>query len=170
MIFTQTPILGAYLVDIEAQYDERGFFSRSMCEEDFARHGLNGGFVQQSVSFNNRRGILRGMHFQAAPHEEEKLVRVTMGSIWDVILDMRPHSSSYQCWFGVELTADNRRAIYVPKGVAHGFQTLSERAEVFYQMTVPYHPESARNVHWRDPAFSIEWPDPDGAILSVRDS
>lgn len=170
MIFAPTMIPGAYLIDIEPLTDERGFFARSMCEEDFARHGLNGRFVQQSISFNSKKGILRGMHFQAPPHEEEKLVRVTQGSIWDVILDIRSHSPAFRRWFSVQLSAENRRALYVPKGVAHGFQTLSETAEVFYQMTAPYHPAAARNVHWRDTAFSIAWPDPDGAILSSRDS
>lgn len=170
MIFTPTTIPGAYLIDIEPQSDERGFFARSMCEEDFARQGLNGRFVQQSVSFNNRKGILRGMHFQAAPYEEEKLVRVTQGSIWDVILDVRPQSPSFRRWFSVQLSAENRRALYIPKGVAHGFQTLSDTAEVFYQMTVSYQPQAARTIHWRDPAFGIAWPNPEGAILSARDS
>ena len=170
MIFTATTIPGAYLVDIEPHRDERGFFARTMCEEDFTRQGLNGRFVQQSVSLNNRKGIVRGMHFQAAPHEEEKLVRVTQGIVWDVILDVRERSPAFGRWFSVELSAENRRALYIPKGVAHGFQTLSDNAEVFYQMTVPYHPESARNIHWRDPAFGIDWPHPGDAILSPRDS
>jgi dTDP-4-dehydrorhamnose 3,5-epimerase len=167
--FSTAPIAGAYLIDIEPQADERGFFARTVCAEEFGRHGLNAGFVQQSVSFNARKGIVRGMHYQAAPHQEDKLVRVTRGAVWDAILDLRPDSPSHGKWFGVELSADNRRALYIPKGVAHGFQTLTDDTEVHYQMTVPYCPDAARGLHWRDPQFGIAWPDPDGAILSERD-
>jgi len=169
MIFTETPIAGAYLIDIEPQVDERGFFSRTMCSDEFARFGLNAQFVQQSISFNARKAIVRGLHYQAAPHEEEKLVRVTQGEIWDVVLDLRPASPTFRQWFGIVLTVENRRAIYIPKGVAHGFQTMTERSEVLYQMTVPYCAQAARGVYWRDPALAIAWPDPAGAIISQRD-
>lgn len=170
MKFTATLIPGAFLVEPEPHTDERGFFARTVCRDDFARHGLNGDFVQQSVSWNNRRSILRALHVQAAPHGEEKLVRVTTGSIFDVIVDLRPESPAFKQWVGVELSADNRRALYIPKGVAHGFQTLSDTAEVFYQMTVPFHPASSGGLRWNDPAFGVAWPDPEGAILSARDA
>jgi dTDP-4-dehydrorhamnose 3,5-epimerase len=169
MTITQTPIAGAWLVDIEPQVDERGFFARTVCSAQFAAAGMRAEFVQQSVSFNIHKGIVRGLHYQAAPHAEEKLVRVTQGEIWDVIVDLRPHSPTFRQWHGVVLTADNRRALYIPQGVAHGFQTLAAASEVFYQMTVAFCEEAARGVHWRDPGFAIAWPDPDGAIISRRD-
>lgn len=168
MRFTATPIGGACVVDIESHADARGFFARTVCAEEFARHGLNARFVQQSVSRSLGRGVLRGMHFQAAPHEEEKLVRVTGGAIWDVILDLRPASPSYRQWFGIELSSENHTALYIPKGVAHGFQTLTDSAEVLYQMTAPYTPAAERGVLWSDAAFAIAWPvlNP---IVSARD-
>jgi dTDP-4-dehydrorhamnose 3,5-epimerase len=168
MKFSATPVAGAYLVEIEARLDARGFFARTVCEEQFAEHGLNARFVQQSVSRSNGRGILRGMHFQAAPHAEEKLVRVTAGAVWDAIVDLRPDSPSYLRWFGIELSADSRAALYIPKGVAHGFQVLSESAEVMYQMTAPYAPQAERGVLWSDAAFGIAWPIAD-PIVSERD-
>lgn len=169
MIIAATPIAGAFVVDIEARTDERGFFARSVCAGEFARAGLAAAFVQQSISFNAEKGIVRGMHYQAAPHEEEKLVRVTQGEIWDVILDLRRGSPSFGKWHALLLSAENRRAVYIPKGVAHGFQTLAPASEVFYQMTVAYCEQASRGVHWRDPAFNIAWPDPAGAIMSQRD-
>lgn len=168
MRITATTIAGAHLVEIEPHADARGFFARTVCEEQFARQGLNARFVQQSVSRSLGRGILRGMHFQAAPHEEEKLVRVTSGAIWDVILDLRPASPSYRQWFGIELSAQNHAALYIPKGVAHGFQTLTDSAEVMYQMTAAYVPAAERGVLWSDDAFGIAWPVPD-PIVSARD-
>jgi dTDP-4-dehydrorhamnose 3,5-epimerase len=168
MRFTPTTIPGAYLVEIAPHADARGFFARTVCEEEFASHGLNARFVQQSVSHSLGRGILRGMHFQAAPHEEEKLVRVTSGAIWDVILDLRPASPSYRRWFGIELSAQNHTALYIPKGVAHGLQTLTDSAEVMYQMTAPYVPNAERGVLWSDSAFGIAWPVAD-PIVSARD-
>lgn len=170
MIIAATPIHGAYVIDIEPLADARGFFSRTVCTDAFARAGLATAFVQQSISFNADKGIVRGMHYQHTPHEEEKLVRVTEGEIWDVLLDLRPHSPNFGQWHAVRLSAANRRAVYIPKGVAHGFQTLAPASEVFYQMTVPYSAQDARGVHWRDPAFNICWPDTEGAIVSQRDS
>ena len=167
--YTDTLIPGAFLVDIEPLTDERGFFARTVCREEFARRGASADFLQQSVSFNNRRGILRGLHYQVAPHAEEKLVRVTTGAVFDVIVDLRPDSSARARWFGVELSADNRRAIYIPKGVAHGFQTLTDNAEVFYQMTMAFHPESTQGIRWDDPVIDVAWPDVPGAILSDKD-
>ncbi len=169
MKFTRTPIAGAFMIEPEASTDARGFFARTVCDEQFAQHGLNARFVQQSISRSEGRGILRGMHYQCAPHEEEKLVRVTCGAVWDVLLDLRPDSPSFLRWFGAELSADNHAAFYIPKGVAHGFQTLSERAEVMYQMTVAYAPSCERGVLWNDSAFGISWPLPE-PILSARDT
>jgi dTDP-4-dehydrorhamnose 3,5-epimerase len=168
MIFTPAPIPAAWLIAPEPLTDTRGFFARTVCQGDFAEHGLNANFVQQSVSFNNCRGILRGMHYQATPHEEEKLVRVTTGAIWDVMLDLRPDSPTFRQWFGVELSAQNHLALYIPKGVAHGFQTLSATAEVTYQMTSFYTPDAERGILWCDSTMGIVWPIPD-PIVSARD-
>lgn len=158
MKFSPTALAGACIIDIEPVPDERGFFARSWCREEFARHGLNPDLVQCSVSFNKKRGTLRGVHYQAKPHEETKVVRCTRGVIYDVIVDLRPESSTFRKWIAVELSADNRRMLYIPAGLAHGFQSLADDTEVFYQISTPYHPESARGVRWDDPAFGIEWP------------
>ncbi len=169
MIFTPTPIDGAWLVDPEPLADERGFFARTVCVEAFAERGLNGRFVQQSVSRNTRAGILRGMHIQYEPAGEDKLVRVTTGAIFDAILDLRPYSPSYRQWFSVELSAQNQRALYIPKGVAHGFQTLTELSEVFYQMTVPFAPAHSGGVRWDDPEIGIAWPPCAARLISAKD-
>jgi dTDP-4-dehydrorhamnose 3,5-epimerase len=169
VIFTPTTIAGAWLIDLERNKDERGFFARSFCKNDFDRRGLHSEFRQCSVSFNSRAGTLRGLHYQAPPHGEIKIVRVTRGAIYDVIVDIRPHSHSYRSWFGVELTADNYRQLYIPECVAHGFQSLVDGSEVYYQISTEYVPEAARGIRWNDPAFSIQWPAADGTILSPRD-
>lgn len=156
--FLPTPLAGAFVLDLKRHEDERGFFARSFCREEFVENGLNPDVAQCNVSFNPSRGTLRGMHFQTAPHAEDKLVRSTRGAIWDVIVDLRPDSPTYKKWYGVELSATTRRAIYVPKGFAHGFQTLTDDAEVLYMMAEFYHPDSASGVRWDDPAFGIEWP------------
>lgn len=169
MIFTPTPIPGAWIVDIEPREDARGFFARSWCREEFSRHGLDARLVQCSISFNRRRHTLRGMHYQAEPHQEPKLVRCTRGRMWDVVLDLRRDSPAFRRWHGVELTAENRRALFVPAGCAHGFLTLEDNVEVLYQMGEFYHPESARGVRWNDPAFGIAWP-ADAPLLSERDA
>lgn len=169
MIFTATSLAGAWHVDVEPRSDERGFFARSYCAEEFARQGLGPELRQCSVSFNDRRGTLRGMHYQAAPHAEHKLVRCTAGAVFDVIVDLRPDSPTFQAWHGVELSADNRRALFVPPGTAHGFLTLSDAAEVYYMISVPHAPEHARGVRWNDPAFAIAWPF-EPSILSSRDA
>ena len=158
MIFTETKLTGAFIIDVDPHEDERGFFARSWCEDEFKQHGLNPRLVQCNISFNKKRGTLRGMHYQAAPFAEAKVVRCTMGAIYDVIIDLRPDSSTFKQWFAVELTAENRRALYVPEDFAHGFQTLTDNAEVFYQMAEFFHPECARGVKWNDPAFGILWP------------
>ena len=158
MKFSPMALAGACIIDIEPVPDERGFFARSWCREEFARHGLNPDLAQCSISFNKKHGTLRGMHYQTKPHEETKVVRCTHGAIYDVIVDLRPESSTFQKWIAVELSADNRRMLYVPPGFAHGFQSLVDDTEVFYQISAIYHPESARGVRWNDPAFGIEWP------------
>lgn len=158
MKFTETPLAGAFVVDIEPHADERGFFARTVSTEEFERHRLNAHFVQQSVSFNALKGTLRGLHFQAAPHEEDKLVRVTKGAVFDVIVDLRPNSSSFGKWFGVELSSANHRQLYVPKGFAHGFQTLEDNSEVLYAMTVPYAPGFGRGIRWDDTEVNVHWP------------
>lgn len=158
MKFSPTALVGACIIDIEPVPDERGFFARSWCREEFARHGLNPDLAQCSISFNKKRGTLRGMHYQAKPHEETKVVRCTRGAIYDVIVDLRPESPTFRKWIAVELSADNRRMLYIPAGFAHGFQSLTDDTEVFYQISAPYYPESARGVRWDDPAFGIEWP------------
>ncbi len=157
MKFIPTKLAGAYIVELEPIRDDRGFFGRSFCQQEFAEHGLNPQLVQCNISFNNQQGIIRGMHYQATPHAEAKLVRCTQGSIYDVIIDLRPNSATFKQWVSVELTAENRRSLYIPEGFAHGFQTLTIATEVFYQMSEFYHPESAKGVRWNDPAFAIDW-------------
>ena len=156
--FIETSLKGAYLVEIEPVQDERGFFARCWCEREFARRGLVSNFVQCNISFNRSKGTVRGMHFQAAPHEESKLVRCTAGAIQDVIVDLRPNSPTFRQWLGAELSAGNRKMLFVPKGFAHGFQTLTDDTEVEYQMSEFHVIESARGYRWDDPAFRISWP------------
>jgi dTDP-4-dehydrorhamnose 3,5-epimerase len=169
MKLTETPVAGSWLLEIEPVIDERGFFARSLCGAKLAAHGLCTDWVEQSVSFNTRRGTLRGMHFQRAPYEEIKLVRVTKGRIYDVVLDLRQESPSYLRWYAVELSDDNRRTLYIPKGVAHGFQSLENFSEVFYQMSQKYVPGYSCGLRWDDPEFAIDWPIAD-PILSERDA
>lgn len=168
MKFVPTSFEGAFVVEPELLEDERGCFARSFCRDEFVSHGLDPAVVQCNISFNNRRGTLRGLHYQIKPHEEAKLVRCTQGAIWDVIVDLRENSPTRYRWFAAELTAENRRALYIPRGFAHGFQTLSDKSEVFYQMSEFYHPESARGVRWDDPVIGITWP-VDTPVLSPRD-
>jgi len=168
MLFIETKLKGAYLIDLDKNEDERGFFARSWCVDEFEEYGLNTQMVQCNISFNKKRGTLRGMHYQVAPFEEAKLVRCTMGAIYDVIIDLRSDSPTHQEWVSVELTAQNRRALYVPEGFAHGFQTLVDKTEVFYQMSEFFHSEYARGVRWDDPVFGIAWPI-EKVIISNRD-
>jgi dTDP-4-dehydrorhamnose 3,5-epimerase len=158
MQFIPTPIAGAFLLKLEPRADTRGFFSRTSCQDELAEHGLNNNFFQQSISWNPKRGTLRGMHFQAQPHMEDKLVRVTRGSAFDVFLDMRPNSPTCGKWHGEVLSADNRLSFYIPKGCAHGYQILENDTEVFYQMTERYQPTGARGIAWNDPVLAIKWP------------
>lgn len=168
MIFTETELKGAYLVSLECVADERGFFARSWCEKEFQEVGLSSRIVQCSISYNRVKGTLRGMHFQLPPFEEEKLVRCTRGAIYDVIIDLRHESKSFGKYFGATLTAESRTMLYIPKGFAHGFLTLEDDTEIFYQMSEFYAPDSARGVRWNDPAFGIEWPG-EVRVLSKKD-
>ena len=168
MIFKETRLNGAYIIEIEPLEDERGFFARSFCQKEFEEHGLNPRVMQCNISFNKKKGTLRGMHYQIAPYQEAKLVCCTKGAIYDVIIDLRKDSPTLKQWIAVELTATNRRMLYIPEGFAHGFQTLEDNTEVFYQMSEFYHPESAKGVRWNDPAFGIVWPD-DIRVISDRD-
>jgi dTDP-4-dehydrorhamnose 3,5-epimerase len=168
MIFAETKLKGAYLIDLDKHEDERGFFARSWSSDEFEKHGLNPRLVQCNISFNKKVGTVRGLHYQSSPYQEAKLVRCTMGSLYDVIVDLRSDSSTFKRWFSVELTAQNRRALYVPEGVAHGFQTLVDNTEVFYQMSEFFHPECARGLRWDDPALGIVWP-VEEKIISTRD-
>jgi dTDP-4-dehydrorhamnose 3,5-epimerase len=158
MKFKQLGLAGAYTIEMERLGDDRGFFARSFCADEFAAHGLPASMPQSSVSFNSRRGTLRGLHFQAEPHAEDKLVRCTAGALFDVIVDLRPGSPTGRRWIGVELSAQNRFALFVPKGFAHGFLTLEDATEVLYMMSVPYAPEFARGVRWNDASLAIDWP------------
>jgi dTDP-4-dehydrorhamnose 3,5-epimerase len=158
LIFTETPIGGAFVIELEPHRDVRGFFARTFDAEELARRGLEGRIAQASISYNERRGTLRGMHYQVAPHEETKLVRCTRGAIVDVIADVREASPTRGKWFATELTFENRRMLYIPRGVAHGFQTLVDGSEIEYLISEAHHPESARGFRWDDPSFAIEWP------------
>jgi dTDP-4-dehydrorhamnose 3,5-epimerase len=168
MIFHETKLPGVFEIQPQSITDERGFFVRTWCQKEFEAKGLSGKLVQCSLSFNSRKGTLRGMHYQAAPHQEIKLVRCSKGEIYDVILDLRPHSPTFKDWTAVVLTAENRKMIYVPEGCAHGFLTLKDKTEVSYQMSEFFHNESARGVRWDDPAFRIQWPDK-VKVISERD-
>ena len=158
MRFIETDLKGAFVVELERLADERGFFARSFCQREFEEHGLNPHMAQCNVSFNKRKHTLRGMHFQAAPYEEAKLVRCTKGSIYDVIIDLRPGSVTFARYFGILLEEDRHTMLYMPEGFAHGFLTMEDNTEIFYQMSEFYEPSSARGVRWNDPAFGIEWP------------
>jgi dTDP-4-dehydrorhamnose 3,5-epimerase len=157
-----------YLIEPEPIHDERGFFARSWCQRELARHGLVTRLVQCSISYTRRKGTLRGLHYQAPPHQEVKVVRCTRGAIYDVVLDLRRESATFGGWVAVVLSADDRQALYIGTGLAHGFQTLQDDCEVYYQMSEFYAPESARGVRWNDPAFGISWPD-GHPIVSPRD-
>jgi dTDP-4-dehydrorhamnose 3,5-epimerase len=166
--FAQTSLPGVVLVSPEKHTDDRGFFARTWCAREFESRGLSPSLAQCSISFNARKGTLRGLHYQAEPFAETKVVRCTMGSIYDVVVDLRRESPTFRRWIGVELSATNRRMLYIPAGLAHGFQTLEADTEVFYQISEFYVPEAARGVRWNDPAFAIEWPAGD-RIMSDRD-
>jgi dTDP-4-dehydrorhamnose 3,5-epimerase len=165
MKFRETQVSGAFLIEPEKNEDERGFFARAWCRREFKEHGLNPRLVQSSISFNKKKGTLRGMHYQVPPFAEAKLVRCTRGSIYDVVIDLRKQSSTFKRHVAVVLSAENHNMLYIPEGCAHGFQTLEDNAEVFYQMSEFYSPGHARGVKWNDPAFGIAWPIADPIIL-----
>ncbi|MEK4190992.1 dTDP-4-dehydrorhamnose 3,5-epimerase [Paenibacillus sp. FSL L8-0494] len=170
MHFTETTLAGSYLIELQLLTDSRGHFARSWCHEEFASRGLDNSFVQCNISYNKKKGTLRGLHYQAFPYEETKLVRCTKGSIYDVIVDIRPNSPTYKQWFGIELSETNYKMLYIPKGFAHGFQTLSDDTEVFYQMGQVYKDEYARGIKWNDPDFNIVWPkEENDRIISEKD-
>ena len=168
MKFVQTELQDAYLIQPERLEDERGFFARTWCKREFESQGLSTSLVQCSISFNHKKGTLRGMHFQASPHEETKIVRVTVGSVHDVIVDLRPSSKTYLKHLGVKLDAETRTMLYIPKGFAHGFLTLSDNAEIFYQISDFFTPEAARGIRWNDHALKIQWPE-QVCVISDRD-
>ena len=168
MIFSTTNVEGAYLIRPERLEDERGFFARTYCVRELADHGIDPQVVQRSISYNRLRGTLRGMHFQSAPHEETKLVSCLRGSVYDVVLDLRPSSSTYRRWTAATLTADGLETLFIPKGCAHGFISLADDSTVHYEISEFHYPESARGVRYDDPAFGIEWP-LQPAVINSRD-
>jgi dTDP-4-dehydrorhamnose 3,5-epimerase len=170
MRFEETPLAGAFVIEPEPISDNRGFFARLYCTKTFAERGLNPHLDQISMSYNAQAGTLRGLHLQRPPHGEAKLVRVTAGAIFDVVVDVRAGSQTFGRWFGVELSAANHRQLYIPEGFAHGFQTLAADSEVLYHISAPYAPESATGVRWDDPQLGITWPAPQSATISERDA
>ncbi len=169
MTFRELELPGAFLIELDRIEDERGFFARTFCRDEFAEHGLATEIVQANTAFNRRKGTLRGMHFQAAPHEEAKLVRCTRGAVYDVIVDLRRDSPTFTRWVSVELTVENDTMLYVPEGFAHGYQTLEDETETSYLMSRRYEPSAGRGVRWDDPAFGIEWPDEGDRTMNERD-
>ena len=169
MKFIETKLKGAFIIEPERKEDERGFFARTFCQDEFSDHRLNPKIVQCNISFNKKKGTLRGMHYQVAPYEEAKLVRCTKGAIYDVVIDLRPGSITFKQWLALDLTTENCRMFYIPEGFAHGFQVLEDDSEVFYQMSESYHPKCAMGIKWDDPAFGIKWPI-DKIIISDKDN
>ena len=165
MIFNRTTIEGVVLIELEEIEDSRGFFARAWCREEFAENGLSSTLEQCNFAFNRKKGTLRGMHYQTKPFEEAKLIRCIKGSIYDVVVDIRPHSSTYKAYKAFHLTETNRNALYIPEGCAHGYQTLENNTEVFYQMSRSHAPKHARGFRWNDPAFNIDWPDKTPILL-----
>lgn len=169
MNFTKTPIAGAYVIDIEPKGDERGFFARGFCQQEFEAVGLKPNIVQANIGVSRQRGTLRGLHYQVPPYAETKLVRCTAGAVFDVVVDLRPAASSYRKWLGVELAADTRRMLYVPEGCAHGYLTLVDNTEIFYLVSQFYSAGAERGVRWDDPVFGIEWPITHNLVISEKD-
>ncbi len=165
MLFTETKLKGAFVIEPQLLEDDRGFFARTWCQRELVAQGLNPHLVQCSISFNKKKGTLRGMHYQVSPHEEVKIVRCTKGAIHDVIIDLRRESPTFKQYVAVVLKADNRKMLYIPERFAHGFQTLEDDTEIFYQMSEIYEPTCARGVKWNDPAFAIEWPPAERLII-----
>ena len=170
MIFAETDLRGAYVIDLEKIEDERGFFARAWCAREFSEHGLEARIAQCNTSSNKRKGTIRGMHLQRPPHEEVKMIRCIRGALYDVIIDLREDSPTYKRWFGVELTQENRKMLYVPAGFAHGFQTMSDDTEAFYMVTEFYTPGAEAGVRWDDQAFGMEWPLASPTEISEKDA
>jgi dTDP-4-dehydrorhamnose 3,5-epimerase len=168
MTFHPTPLSGVWMIESEIIPDERGFFARTWCDREFSRRGLDTTVAQCSVSYNRRKGTLRGLHFQAAPHAEAKLVRCVRGSLFDVVVDLRRTSPTYRQWWGAQLDQNNRRMLYIPESLAHGFLTLEDDTEIHYQISARYHAEAARGIRWNDPAIGVEWP-AEPVVMSQRD-
>jgi len=169
MIFTESKLKGAFIIEMDKKGDERGFFARTWCKNEFEVQGLSTQFVQVNLAFNEKKGILRGMHYQANPHEEVKLVRCTRGALYDVIVDIRKSSPTYTQWIGVELTQDNYRMLYIPEGFAHGYQTLADHTEIVYQVSQFYSPNSEGGIRWDDATVNIMWPETAERIISPKD-
>ena len=169
MIFKETKLKGAFIVDIDKIGDDRGFFARAWCQKEFKNHGLTTSLAQANIAFSRYKGTLRGMHYQVKPYEEAKLIRCTKGAIYDVMIDLRPHSSTYKEWFGIELSEDDYRFVYIPENFAHGYLTLSDNTETFYQVSQFYSPESERGIRWDDPTFGIIWPVTEQLVISEKD-
>ena len=167
--FTETKLEGAFIIDPQTFRDDRGFLARSFSQQEFEAHGLNPNMAECNISFSRKRYTVRGMHFQHAPFAQAKLVRCTKGAVYDVIIDLRPGSPTFKQWIGEGLSSENRRMLYVPEGFAHGFQTLEDDTEVFYQISQIYNPGSEGGVRWNDPAFGINWPAMDGITINERD-
>ncbi len=169
MRFISAPLDGVFILELDKHEDERGFFARTFCREEFLAHGLAPDIDQCSISYNRTRGTLRGLHWQVAPHEEIKVVRCIGGAVFDAVVDMRPESGTRGQYYAVELDEENRKALYIPKGVAHGFQTLRDDTTLLYQISSPYRPESARTLRWDDPFVRISWPYPEAPVISDKD-
>ena len=169
MKFSPVNVEGAFIIELSPFSDDRGFFARAYCENEFMEHGIGVHMVQANMSYNKQRGILRGLHWQASPYEEAKFVRCIKGSLFDVVVDVRPESPTYKQWSGIELTSVNRKALFIPGGCAHGYQVLEDDTEVLYQVSAPYVQEAEQGARWNDPAFGIEWPIKEGLILSSKD-
>ena len=169
MLFKETKLKGAFIIELEPIEDKRGFFARSFCQDEFKKHGIDFNIVQCSISYNKNKGTLRGMHYQSAPFEEAKLVSCTRGRIYDVIIDLRTNSNTYCKWLAIELSEENNKVLYVPKGLAHGFQALENNSIVFYQMSEFFNPEYSQGIRWDDPSFLVEWPI-SGKTMSEKDS
>lgn len=169
MIFIATRLDGAFVIELEKHQDERGYFARTFCQREFAAQGLSTNLAQANTSLSRFKGTLRGMHYQTGPHAETKLVRCLRGAVFDVIIDLRPESESYCQWFGVELTADNGKMLYVPEGFAHGYQTLQDTTELFYLVSQFYTPQAEQGVRWNDVRFGISWPQDKEVLLSDKD-
>jgi len=169
MQFKESLIKGAYVIEIESMSDSRGFFARSYCQNEMRENGLNTEIAQANISFNEKAGTLRGMHFQEEPFDETKIVRCTSGSIYDVILDLRQNSETYKQWASFTLTAENRKMLYIPGGIAHGFITMVDNTEIFYLHSEYFVPNAAKGILWNDPAFDIEWPEFENIIMSDKD-